>query len=926
MKVVIREKEYEYYSDYPDEWKFAGGDFFKFPVTIGHHKCFVKRFEDGIPGEQLLKKIKGMNNSNLPRFHDLVDVIESNKLVQYIFFEFSEGKTLVEVNSKNTKIDLKRLNSDLFSALGSIKSNDHWFPDFCEKNILRDKSGKFILIDLDSTLPVSTLPDRDTRCSKDYWSLVFDFCRKILSASDFGPSDFNGISFNYLHVIFLILRLKKYYAEADGEYADLHESLPQTLDLIDEKFKEIFGKALKNPGNSFTVDDIKEISQLIETRIINDDIPVPREKFILDFSISNYALKEDKYYIVHSRTPFILNWDVQPKCKLDLYRNGVFEKELDSGKNHLEIISTYDGKEKIIVYYLEATFDSKQEKSLPVTVKVTFEDIAPEPPAPLQPIIHEFKTNKTTVSHQETFSLSWSVENADQIILFRNENPYKKLKPQEKNIQLFESSAKTEKEVEFKLVAAMDSGEQSSATTTIVVAAIAPAGPPPKIHSFTSNKQAVTEDEVFLLEWNIVNATRLKLYRNDVEYKKVRSQDKSIQLFERYNEAERDIEFELVAANDAGDQEFATLRIVVNPTVPPEQLPLIHEFTSNMYNVRPQKPFTLQWIVKDANKIILYRNGTEYKKIQPQQRSIQLLEPYNKSENEIEFKLFAANDAEWQTASLIIKVVDEPVAPVPPPPNDFKKILLYVLLGLALLAIIFFFARRLPAKADKPGQQIQSDSAATIIDTAQPDSLPEDTAVAVNNLTNASLRVGETLAISGKNFPSTPGSVFIYFNQAPGYVMAVKPDRILVRVPPLTSTNSLVDVVAYINQIKFPIAKKLLLRNPVDKPKGPAIAPVATTINLTQPNETVDFKFRPEGQKIYVYATNLSNDILKEVEVTIICYAVDGSGDTEIKRESIRFGTLQKHALGKLSASNDFYSVYDKDRNKKRIRLRLSYK
>src|SRR5438067_1081243 len=49
MKVIIREREYDYASDHPQGWLFGRGDYFKFPVKIGGNTCFIKRFEIAIP-------------------------------------------------------------------------------------------------------------------------------------------------------------------------------------------------------------------------------------------------------------------------------------------------------------------------------------------------------------------------------------------------------------------------------------------------------------------------------------------------------------------------------------------------------------------------------------------------------------------------------------------------------------------------------------------------------------------------------------------------------------------------------------------------------------------------------------------------------------------------------------------------------------
>src|SRR5204863_9860508 len=120
LKVLIREREYEYNPAFPEGWKFQAGDHFKYPVSIANHQCFVKRFEkrtsDKISGLQLLRALKGKNIPNLPRVHDIVKNYEKGKDVYYVFYEFAEGETLNETIAQHDEIDLNKLNDDLFDA------------------------------------------------------------------------------------------------------------------------------------------------------------------------------------------------------------------------------------------------------------------------------------------------------------------------------------------------------------------------------------------------------------------------------------------------------------------------------------------------------------------------------------------------------------------------------------------------------------------------------------------------------------------------------------------------------------------------------------------------------------------------------------------------------------------------------------------
>src|SRR2546421_8292295 len=98
MKVIIREREYDYASDHPQGWLFGRGDYFKFPVKIGGNTCFIKRFEIAIPenisGWQLMLDLKGKHEQNLARIYDIVSTKENNKNIYYVFYEFIDGETL----------------------------------------------------------------------------------------------------------------------------------------------------------------------------------------------------------------------------------------------------------------------------------------------------------------------------------------------------------------------------------------------------------------------------------------------------------------------------------------------------------------------------------------------------------------------------------------------------------------------------------------------------------------------------------------------------------------------------------------------------------------------------------------------------------------------------------------------------------------
>jgi hypothetical protein len=76
IKVIIKEREVDWQSDYPDGWKFSAGDPYKLPVRIGEYSCFVKRFvekepAEGVSGWNLLIRMRGKYEKNISRLYDL---------------------------------------------------------------------------------------------------------------------------------------------------------------------------------------------------------------------------------------------------------------------------------------------------------------------------------------------------------------------------------------------------------------------------------------------------------------------------------------------------------------------------------------------------------------------------------------------------------------------------------------------------------------------------------------------------------------------------------------------------------------------------------------------------------------------------------------------------------------------------------------
>lgn len=249
MEVFINEHPFSYTSDYPEGWKISSGDPFKFPVQIGTYTCFIKMFRkpaQEIPGIELLKKLCGVNVRNLPRIYDIKADEFNGAAVQYLFYEYTEGENLDALITEDASPDLNKLSAGLFTALNTLHSAGFWFPDFCEKNIYRARDGRFLLLDLDSCLPLSVLPANDAAGSKDYWSPVYQYYRDIIGYSQIKTQDLPGNLLNVLQLYLMIFRLHVFIStpEMPGKYAallpELHHSLLAIVPQSKLFFHQIF--------------------------------------------------------------------------------------------------------------------------------------------------------------------------------------------------------------------------------------------------------------------------------------------------------------------------------------------------------------------------------------------------------------------------------------------------------------------------------------------------------------------------------------------------------------------------------------------------------------------------------------------------------------------------------------------------------------
>lgn len=388
MQVIIKEREYEYCSDYDEGWEFSSGDDFKFPVKIGRYRCFIKRFArnpERITGWRLLQAIRATSQPALPRLHDIVQCEEEDKKVRYVFYESMEGCTLDKMIQEGETPDTAKLVEHLFKALGSIHRLDHWFVDFCEKNIFCTKAGDFLLIDLDSVHPSSAFPDNEMYGSKEYWALVFSYFVKQSGLEGFKPADISGPLLNYLQVVFLALRIRAGLDDRIAEYksTQLFERLPSLLDETVPEYKELFGDMLRNGVGVPDSAEIEKVRDLLIRKIVHGKLgsadPVPRPKPgpvpgpdlipVKNQAPVVYSFTSDKKRLPKGGL-FTLRWEVEQEDSLIITRDTLPYKHFSKGIRSIVLTERYDGKEKKIVFAVTASnpYGTSTSQSLALVV------------------------------------------------------------------------------------------------------------------------------------------------------------------------------------------------------------------------------------------------------------------------------------------------------------------------------------------------------------------------------------------------------------------------------------------------------------------------------------------------------------------------------------------------------------------------------
>jgi len=387
MKVVINERIHEYQPDFDNGWEFSAGDYFKFPVSIGRHACFIKRFArstKNVTGWALLEtlKTKGGPDKGLPRVYDLAGATEGGKEVWYVFFECMKGDTLDRFIAQGGVPDPVRMTNDLFMALDVIHEHGHWFADFCEKNIFRTEEGRHYLIDLDSAPPSSMLPNKEIYASKEYWAFAFTYLMEQVGLSGFRPEDISGVLLNYLQAVLLILRVKTGLTDGIGDYRSTTwaEDLPRLLGERLPQYRTLFRRILEAGNGSPDATDIGAIKEIFMSFVMNKQQVSMKTHPTVDRRTKEMpvirSFTRDKRVLPQGGA-VTLDWEVDKADAVMVCRNEMPYIEVEKGARSITLTERFDGKTRKIIYSIEAVNSNGRVSSVKLPVRVGSERSKP---------------------------------------------------------------------------------------------------------------------------------------------------------------------------------------------------------------------------------------------------------------------------------------------------------------------------------------------------------------------------------------------------------------------------------------------------------------------------------------------------------------------------------------------------------------------
>jgi hypothetical protein len=138
-------------------------------------------------------------------------------------------------------------------------------------------------------------------------------------------------------------------------------------------------------------------------------------------------------------------------------------------------------------------------------------------------------------------------------------------------------------------------------------------------------------------------------------------------------------------------EEIVDRKIVKTESVPvidrgPQLLPSIREFKTSSNEILSGGSFTLSWLVENANKLELHKNGALFKSLDNDQNQLVLKEFADGTRQESFYQLYAYRDLDMaKSGTVTVKLKDEEQAP-----RRSRKVV-WIILGLLAIGALSFF-------------------------------------------------------------------------------------------------------------------------------------------------------------------------------------------------------------------------------------------
>ncbi len=166
---------------------------------VGQYDCFIKRQRTKFSGWELLNKL--INQGQIQNIPQILSMTTHNNHY-YLFSKNINGVTLDNFLTSRLLIHPAQLIRNLHETLYAISQLGFWYTDLCKKNILVENlSGKYFLIDIDSSMPVAKKIRYSANISFEYPSILIEFAQTIAGMSFLKIEKISGECVNQAELI-----------------------------------------------------------------------------------------------------------------------------------------------------------------------------------------------------------------------------------------------------------------------------------------------------------------------------------------------------------------------------------------------------------------------------------------------------------------------------------------------------------------------------------------------------------------------------------------------------------------------------------------------------------------------------------------------------------------------------------------------------